>query len=137
MPKQQDNVYASFNGGSEIHLGEDAHVVSSRSFGLAWLATALWIIAGNLGPVLAKEGEVLSPRVANYTIEVRLDPSSKTLDGKEVLTWRNDTRVPAHELLFHLYYNAWKNNKSSWLREEALRSPAQKRKIRKIGRAHV
>ena len=79
----------------------------------------------------AQEAEALSPRNANYTIQVRLDPAEKTLQGSEVLTWRNDMRVPAAELWFHLYWNAWKNNQSTWLREDGLRdSPRLEKKIR-------
>ena len=36
------------------------------------------------------------------------------------MEWRNDTTMPARELWFHLYWNAWKNNKSTWLKESAL-----------------
>ncbi len=64
----------------------------------------------------------LSPRNASYVILARLDAALKTIDGSEVLEWRNDTTVPARELRFHLYWNAWKNNKSTWLKESALRS---------------
>ena len=69
----------------------------------------------------APQEEPLSPRNANYTIEVKLDPALKTLEGRETLEWRNDTQAPATELWFHLYWNAWKNNKSTWIREATLR----------------
>jgi len=62
----------------------------------------------------------LSPRNANYLIEVRLDPTSHTLAGSEVLTWRNIASVSTSELRFHLYYNAWKNSRSTWIREAML-----------------
>lgn len=62
----------------------------------------------------------LSPRNANYTIEVKLDPERKILEGREVISWRNDRDRPANELWFHLYYNAWKNTRSTWLLERAL-----------------
>src|SRR5436190_18531423 len=58
-----------------------------------------------------------SPRNANYSIDVELDPSSHTLIGREVLTWRNTTARPATDLRFHLYYNAWSNTESTWMRE--------------------
>jgi len=58
-----------------------------------------------------------SPRNANYSIDVELDPSSHTLIGREVLTWRNTSTRPATELRFHLYYNAWSNTESTWMRE--------------------
>jgi hypothetical protein len=61
-----------------------------------------------------------SPRNASYTITARLDPASRTLTGEQLLTWRNTSTIPATNLRFHLYYNAWRNTKSSWMREVAL-----------------
>ena len=61
----------------------------------------------------------VSRRNANYSIDVELDPSSRTLQGREVLTWRNISTQPATELQFHLYYNAWTNSRSTWMREHA------------------
>jgi hypothetical protein len=59
-------------------------------------------------------------RNANYTISVRLDPSTKTLAGVGRLEWRNRTAAPASELRFHLYWNAWRDNQSTWMRGVAL-----------------
>ena len=58
----------------------------------------------------------LSPRNANYTITARLDPASRTLTGDELVAWRNTSSIPARSLRFHLYYNAWRNTRSSWMR---------------------
>ncbi len=58
-----------------------------------------------------------SARNANYDIHVRLDPDTHMLEGRELLTWRNDSGRATSELQFHLYYNAWKNTKSTWMRE--------------------
>ena len=63
----------------------------------------------------------LSPRNANYSIDVTLDAPTHTLSGRSVLTWRNISNVSTVELRFHLYYNAWKNSRSTWMREAALR----------------
>jgi hypothetical protein len=71
-----------------------------------------------------------SPRNANYSIEVRLEPQTRTLTGRQVLTWRNISARPATELQFHLYYNAWRNTRSTWMRERLLASgpdPASRR----------
>jgi hypothetical protein len=57
-----------------------------------------------------------SPRNANYSIDVELDPASRTVTGRQVLTWRNITRQPTSELRFHLYWNAWANTESTWMR---------------------
>jgi hypothetical protein len=69
-----------------------------------------------------------SPRNASYAISVRLDPASRTLTGEELLTWRNTSRSPATTLQFHLYYNAWRNSRSTWMREAASRDPALARR---------
>ncbi len=61
-----------------------------------------------------------SPRNANYSIDVRLDPETRTLTGREVITWRNITTRATSELQFHLYYNAWKNTSSTWMRERLM-----------------
>ena len=61
-----------------------------------------------------------SPRNASYTITARLDPASRTLTGEQLLTWRNTSSIPATSLRFHLYYNAWRNTRSTWMREAAL-----------------
>ncbi len=61
----------------------------------------------------------LSPRNANYSIDVALDPARRRLSGRELLTWRNTSTISTSELQFHLYYNAWKNTRSTWLREAA------------------
>jgi Peptidase family M1 domain len=58
-----------------------------------------------------------SPRNASYTITARLDPASRTLKGEELVTWRNTSAHPATSLRFHLYYNAWRNTRSTWMRE--------------------
>jgi hypothetical protein len=59
----------------------------------------------------------LSPRNASYWIEASLDPARHALTGKETITWRNISGATTSELRFHLYYNAWKNTRSTWLRE--------------------
>jgi hypothetical protein len=63
-----------------------------------------------------------SPRNASYTITALLDPATRTLTGSEVITWRNITTKPASDLELHLYWNAWKNARSTFMRERALES---------------
>ncbi|TKJ32956.1 peptidase M1 [bacterium (candidate division B38) B3_B38] len=83
------------------------------------------LIAGFIGLVLVSMGafscllaqEPLSKRIANYTMDVRLDPEKKVVSGKEVLTWLNDSEVELSELYFHLYLNAFKNNMTTLLTE--------------------
>jgi hypothetical protein len=62
----------------------------------------------------------LSPRNANYDIDVSLDAAARTLTGRETIRWRNISANPTRELQFHLYWNAWRNAESTWLRERRL-----------------
>ena len=62
----------------------------------------------------------LAPRTASYTITARLDTATRTITGDELITWRNPSTVTATSLRLHLYYNAWRNTRSSWMRERAL-----------------
>jgi peptidase M1-like protein len=71
-------------------------------------------------PAVAPPATGLSPRNASYTIAATLDPATHTITGKETLSWRNVTAAPATTLQFHLYYNAWRNTQSTWMRESAL-----------------
>ena len=70
--------------------------------------------------------EPRSPRNANYSIDVELDPASRTVTGRSVVSWRNISARPTSELQFHLYWNAWRNTDSTWMRERlrAGRGPA-------------
>ena len=60
----------------------------------------------------------LSPRLANYAIDVRLDTAARTLVGTETVTWHNRSGDTVSEMQFHLYLNAFRNNKAT-LSEES------------------
>jgi len=68
----------------------------------------------------AQSNQPLSPRNASYTIDARLDVRSHTIAASETVVWRNITSRAANELQFHLYWNAWKNDRSTFMRERAL-----------------
>ncbi len=70
--------------------------------------------------MVAQSEEWRSPRNANYKIWVSLDSEQRKIEGREVITWRNRMNLPTGELWFHLYYNAWINDRSTWLRENSL-----------------
>jgi len=61
-----------------------------------------------------------SPRNASYDIEVRLDHDARTLEGRQTIHWRNIDAAPVSDLQFHLYWNAWRDRDSTWLRERRL-----------------
>lgn len=59
----------------------------------------------------------LSPRIANYSMKARLFPETKIVEASYVLNWRNTSNDTIRELQFHLYLNAFKNEKSTFIRE--------------------
>src|SRR5690348_10568548 len=61
-----------------------------------------------------------SPRNANYQIDVRLDPATRTVSGRERIVWRNISNRSTRELQFHLYWNAFRDPSSTWLSEARL-----------------
>ena len=52
-----------------------------------------------------------------YEIWVELDAAGKMLLGKEEIVWTNPTRDAVPDMLFHLYWNAFKNEDSVFMRE--------------------
>ncbi|MEM9916831.1 MAG: M1 family metallopeptidase [Bacteroidota bacterium] len=76
----------------------------------------LWVAASST----AQEGDsrkALSSRIASYDIGVTLDTDQQLLLGKELLHWRNPSTDTIRTLQFHLYLNAFKNNRSTFMRE--------------------
>jgi len=59
----------------------------------------------------------LSPRNANYDIEVTLIPETKMLIGKETVKWTNITSQATNELQFHLYLNGFAHNETTYMIE--------------------
>ena len=61
--------------------------------------------------------ELACEKIANYEIEVRLNTQDNTLDGREFLHWKNTSSQSVDELFFHLYWNAFKNSESTFIKE--------------------
>jgi hypothetical protein len=59
----------------------------------------------------------LSPRIANYNIDVRLAADTRKLFGKQLLVWHNQSSDVITELQFHLYLNAFRNSESTFMKE--------------------
>lgn len=75
------------------------------------------ILLFGIGLILPSGFGALSKQIVDYRIQVKLLPETKGLDGRETLTWLNDALVPVSELQFHLYLNAFKNNRSTFIKE--------------------
>ena len=88
----------------------------------AWCVFAL-SVAAPLCAQPARTGALdppRSPRNASYTIRATLDPATRTITGSETIVWRNITSRAATDLQFHLYWNAWRDARSTFMRENAL-----------------
>ncbi len=59
----------------------------------------------------------LSSRIANYAIRAELLPREKAVKAEYRLEWKNLSADTVHDLQFHLYLNAFKNEKSTFMRE--------------------
>ena len=60
--------------------------------------------------------QALSARPANYDINVTLDDRNKTLEASQSVRFSNYSPVPIRELRFYLYFNAFKNTESTFLK---------------------
>ncbi|MEW5901586.1 MAG: hypothetical protein AB1715_09015, partial [Acidobacteriota bacterium] len=93
-------------------------------FGL-FLGTAL---AGQSLFSAAQESEAAAQSSPlRYEIWVELDDAQKMLRGREEVFWRNQTREGVPDMWFHLYYNAFKNEKSAYFEEQREENPSRRR----------
>jgi aminopeptidase N len=93
-------------------------------------AIVVAVTARQVSPPIAQSGtapdasgvaaDARSPRNANYEIDARLDEEAKTIRGRQTIRWRNITDQPTTELQLHLYWNAWRDAESTWLRERRM-----------------
>jgi len=79
------------------------------------------LISLSFFPFLATARSTFCKQIANYTMDVTLNTETQMIKASEILSWTNDTRFPANELRFHLYWNAFQNNLSTYLTEDARR----------------
>ena len=70
--------------------------------------------------VLIGQPDSLSRKVANYTMHIDLDVENKKLHGRTILKWKNDSDEPIDELYLHMYYNAFKNSRSTFFKERGV-----------------
>ncbi|MCA8968991.1 MAG: M1 family metallopeptidase [Planctomycetes bacterium] len=63
-----------------------------------------------------------SERRVSYTMKVHLEPDAKRLRGSQTIVYRNRTSRATNELRFHLYLNAFRNVRSTHLREESAKA---------------
>lgn len=71
-------------------------------------------------PVFDSQGRAATPlsdRVVDYTIEAKLVPALHKVEAHEQVTWRNRSAVPQRTLWLHAYWNAFKNERSTFFRD--------------------
>jgi hypothetical protein len=68
------------------------------------------------------------PDAVAYAIEARLDPERREIDGRLTLDWRNDTSATVERFPFHLYWNAFRDGRSSFALESGIGDPGPGRR---------
>ena len=81
------------------------------------IGTALLIL-----PIFASAGQAAGAPGLRYEIWVELDAAAKMLTAKEEIVWTNPTQETVPDMLLHLYWNAFKNEASTFMRESAAES---------------
>jgi hypothetical protein len=92
--------------------------MSLRIPGRGCLFLAVLVTAGTLSAA-PPSADV---EIANYEIEVILDPGSHRLQGTEKIRWANHSSEATDEIYLHLYLNAFANSKTTFMRELEWRS---------------
>ena len=78
----------------------------------------LLCLIGCLGLLAAQAQSVpLSPRIANYNIALTLDTATHQVQATQRIVFRNPSGDTLRTVPFHLYYNAFKNNRTIFYQE--------------------
>lgn len=73
----------------------------------------------SFSPFQAAAQTTFCKQIANYTMNVQLHTENNMITVTEILSWTNDTESSTRELWFHLYWNAFQNNMSTYFTEAA------------------
>lgn len=84
---------------------------------LAYACCAAVALAMFAAPANADRLPDHAASVVDYRIDVRLDADKKQLIGREHVTWRNPSSDTVMDLWFHLYLNAFKNSRTTFMKE--------------------
>ncbi len=65
-----------------------------------------------------RSSALTAPRkIVDYNIQVELSPKEKLFTGNEILRWTNPSSERVGDLRFHLYWNAFRNDRSTFFKE--------------------
>lgn len=82
-----------------------------------YLPIFLFIVFFRLAPNLHSWQKPGFPPPVSYNIRVILDPEKAMITGEEEITWENRSGDEVSDMLFHLYWNAFKNEASVFFQE--------------------
>lgn len=82
---------------------------------MALLALTALLLVSVVLPVRAQKAP--PPPIASYTFDVTYDPESRVIRGQETARYTNRTETPLPDLVFHLYLNAFRSEKTLWMQE--------------------
>lgn len=92
-------------------------MITHRFTHLIWGAFVAALLGCISSASVQAQNQPLSDRIVDYVITAELDPVKKEITGRERLRWRNPSKEPVGELQFHLYLNAFRDAKSSFMKE--------------------
>ncbi|MCB9611887.1 MAG: M1 family metallopeptidase [Sandaracinus sp.] len=82
----------------------------------SWLLVLVASIAHAQAPDVPPNETPLE-RDQRYELRARLDPATHEVHGEGRITWRNESRVPVGELVFHRYLEAFRHERTVFMRE--------------------
>ncbi len=88
------------------------------------LICPLLVMAQAAPPQAPSASETASAMPLRYEIWVTLDPAQKMLHGRETILWTNTSGDTVPDIWFHLYWNAFKNEKSALMEEARIENPS-------------
>ena len=75
-----------------------------------------WIPAALLALVSVASAAATLPQTGiAYEIEVRLDPETRMLEGREIVRWTHPGTQPVRRVPMHLYLNAFSHERTTWM----------------------
>lgn len=87
--------------------------------GIAFLSglIALSVLSGGAPAQIQRRVELDPPCRADYQIQARYDDGARRIHGEELIRWHNESSDDVPDLWFHLYWNAFANDRSTHLVE--------------------
>ena len=90
---------------------------NSVQFFYKFLVGVFCVALLTLSNAKAQEDAPLSDRRVSYQLHVSLDEATRTFHGSGTMSWRNPDAVPVDSLQFHLYLNAFRDSRTTFMRE--------------------